>query len=60
MYHLKKGIKWIAILKEESILRPVDMNTKTPKLRVWLMAAGCGLKVAGADTFNPKPRPDFV
>ena len=60
MYDLKKGIKWIAILKEESILRPVDMNTKTPKLRVWLMAAGCWLKVAGADTFNPKPRPDFV
>ena len=60
MYHLKKGIKWIAILKEESILRPVDMNTKTPKLRAWLMVAGCGLKVAGADTFNPKSRPDFV
>ena len=34
MYHLKKGIKWITILKEESILRPVYMNTKTPKLRV--------------------------
>ena len=60
MYHSKKGIKWITILKEESILRPVYMSTKTPKFRVWLMAAGCGLKVAGADTFNPESRPDFV
>ena len=60
MYHLKKGVKWIKILKEESILCPVYMNTKTPTLRVWLMAAGCGLKVAGADTFNPKSHPDFV
>ena len=39
MYHLKKGIKWIAILKEESILHPVYvvyiiMNTKISTLRV--------------------------
>ena len=33
MYHLKKGIKWIAILKEESILRPVYMNTKNPHIK---------------------------
>ena len=33
MHHLKKGIKWIAILKEESILRPVYMNTKNPHIK---------------------------
>ena len=33
MYHLKKGIKCIAILKEESILHLVYMNTKTPHIK---------------------------
>ena len=60
MYHSKKGVKWIKILKEESIFCTVYTNTKTPELRYWLMAAGRGLKVAGADTFNPESRPDFV
>lgn len=33
MYHSKKGVKWIKILKEESIFCTVYTNTKTPELR---------------------------